>query len=643
MKVELAFLVVFLTACYVKSFNSEINGIEKFMDYGFMNIMDKTDYLPSEDMWFSGNKINYYYLGQFYATFLNKLSGIDVSYGYNYALVTLFSIAVVGVFTITYKLLSQIKTKNKSPIYPAVGATISTIAVNIAGNFHYTIYGLIIPLLSKIGLIVNNQTIGYNFWDSTRFIGYNPDTSDKTIHEFPMYSYIAGDLHAHVINIIFVITLLAILLSHLINKQNEKIDKFSVKKSLNLEVLAIGAFIGIFKMTNYWDFPIYTVVSALMFLFINLKIYKRKKECIKATIAQTITIGLLPIVISAPFMMNFDKISSAIKFVKYSTPLWQLAILWLLPTSIVIYYFLHTMSKTIKEQTNNSKQPLLINYIESLSVSDIFALIIGFSAIGLVIAPETVYVKDIYEMTQPRANTMFKLTYQSFIMFGISMGYILAKLLYNKKGTINNIIGALFTSILLSTTLYSLNATNGWFGNVLDLSRHRTMNGEAFFETASNPRITTEQVSTLDEYEVIKWIRKNVGRSEVVLEEQGEDFEYSNPISTFTANPTVIGWQGHEWLWRSTNSSTDMPESVKERTQDVITIYTSNDRKQIEELIKKYNIAYIVIGINERIKYCTDLNNRELPCEQVLKDIGDIVFETNINNQKYKTQIYKVK
>ena len=44
-------------------------------------------------------------------------------------------------------------------------------------------------------------------------------------------------------------------------------------------------------------------------------------------------------------------------------------------------------------------------------------MIMGLCAIGLVLIPELVYVRDIYENGNARANTMFKLTYQAYIMF----------------------------------------------------------------------------------------------------------------------------------------------------------------------------------------------------------------------------------
>lgn len=55
--------------------------------------------------------------------------------------------------------------------------------------------------------------------------------------------------------------------------------------------------------------------------------------------------------------------------------------------------------------------------MKAVRTPDLFAVIMGLCAIGLVAIPELVYVRDIYENGNARANTMFKLTYQAYIMF----------------------------------------------------------------------------------------------------------------------------------------------------------------------------------------------------------------------------------
>ena len=55
--------------------------------------------------------------------------------------------------------------------------------------------------------------------------------------------------------------------------------------------------------------------------------------------------------------------------------------------------------------------------------------------------PELVYVRDIYENGNARANTMFKLsTYQAYILFGLTMGYGIYRLLVVTRQKIFKVI-----------------------------------------------------------------------------------------------------------------------------------------------------------------------------------------------------------
>ena len=78
---------------------------------------------------------------------------------------------------------------------PTLAGFLAGLAVSIAGNMHYVVYAQILPLIQKLK---GEEVSGYWFPDATRYIGFNPDVPDKTIHEFPCYSFVLGDLHAHV-------------------------------------------------------------------------------------------------------------------------------------------------------------------------------------------------------------------------------------------------------------------------------------------------------------------------------------------------------------------------------------------------------------------------------------------------------------
>lgn len=208
---EVLFFAFFLLWTYLAGFHPEAHGTEKFMDYGFMKAMMRSTAVPAEDLWYSGSGINYYYGGQFYAVFLTKITFTDVKQTYHLMRTMVASFAFVLLFSITYHLAEsrachRIRKEggNKSQIAPVLGGLLSGGAVSLAGNMHYVIYGCIRQWL---GL---NES-AYWFPSSTRYIGYDPLVeNDRTIHEFPSYSFVLGDLHAHVVNVMFVLLVLGL-------------------------------------------------------------------------------------------------------------------------------------------------------------------------------------------------------------------------------------------------------------------------------------------------------------------------------------------------------------------------------------------------------------------------------------------------
>ena len=190
------------------------HGTEKFMDYGFMEAMMRSKTLPATDLWYSQGKINYYYGGQYFAVFLTKLSGTQVELTYNLMRTFVAGLAfATAVFPgasdddrpYQGRKVSRLE-ERQLPI--TLQVSWQDLAVSIAGNMHYVVYAQILPLIQKLK---GEEVSGYWFPDATRYIGFNPDVPDKTIHEFPCYSFVLGDLHAHVVNIMFVLLLLGLL------------------------------------------------------------------------------------------------------------------------------------------------------------------------------------------------------------------------------------------------------------------------------------------------------------------------------------------------------------------------------------------------------------------------------------------------
>ncbi len=173
---------------------------------------------------------------------------------------------------------------------------------------------------------------------------------------------------------------------------------------------------------------------------------------------------------------------------------------------------------------------------------------------GLVMIPELVYVRDIYENGNARANTMFKLTYQAYILFGLTMGYGIYRLLVVTRQKIFKVIAGICLFFLVWTVGYFGKSVNSWFGNVLDPSGYKGLYALGYLETDF-----PEDVSA------ITWLKENIEGAPVVLEANGDSYTGFERVSASTGLPTILGWYVHEWLWRNNTEdlnvkSTDMSE-----------------------------------------------------------------------------------
>ena len=616
---EILFFAAFLLWTYLAGFHPAAHGTEKFMDYGFMEAMMRSKTLPATDLWYSQGKINYYYGGQYFAVFLTKLSGTQVELTYN-----LMRTFVAGfAFALPFSLVRQMTTdlqgrkvtgwKKQLPVFAGF---LAGLAVSIAGNMHYVVYAQILPLIQKLK---GEEVSGYWFPDATRYIGFNPDVPDKTIHEFPCYSFVLGDLHAHVVNIMFVLLLLGLLYAWTKKVRNttpsvEKLGrrKFWMKQLLMPQILAAAMLLGMFHWTNYWDFVIYYVVTGGTLLFMNIICLKGDiRQILAVTIAQAIESFAIATVVILPFTLQFTTMVQGVRLAQNHSLPHQLLVLWGLPTILTLVFVISLIVEKLKKLEHKS----LYRLMKAVRTPDLFAVIMGLCAIGLVAIPELVYVRDIYENGNARANTMFKLTYQAYIMFGMTMAYVIFRLLFINCKKILKAVGVIGLVLLLWTCGYFGRSVDSWFGQVLDPSQYKGLNATAFLET-----------DFVEDAGAIRWLKENIQDSPVVLEANGDSYSNYERVSAMTGLPTVMGWYVHEWLWR--NDVADL----NEKSAEIESIYTSMDTQKVQELIKKYDISYIFVGSCERDKYGANLNNAGL------ESLGEIVYQ----DPSYETYIVKI-
>ena len=618
---ELLFFAAFLFWTYFAGFHLAAYGTEKFMDYGFMEAMMRSKTLPATDLWYSQGKINYYYGGQYFAVFLTKLSGAKVELTYNLMRTFVAGLAFAMPFSLVHQMVTDRLGKTGSrwkKTLPSVTGILAGISVSIAGNMHYVVYGQIIPFIQKLK---GEEVSSYWFPDATRYIGFNPDVEDKTIHEFPCYSFVLGDLHAHVVDIMFVLLLLGFLYAWMKKVRTTELSgesmsrrEFWKKQLLMPQLLATGALLGMFHWTNYWDFVIYFVVTCGAALFMNIIGQKGKiRWALGVTAAQAAEILILATVIILPFTLQFDtsNMVQGIALAQHHSLPHQLLVLWGLPGILTILFVVSLLI----EKLRGAEQKSLYHLLTSIRLPDLFAVLMGLCAIGLVLIPELVYVRDIYENGNARANTMFKLTYQAYIMFGMTMIYAIFRLLIIGKNKILKVLAFIGLFFFVWTCGYFGNSVHSWFGEVWKPSQYKGLNATAFLET-----------DFPEDVNGIRWLKENISDAPVVLEANGDSYSEYERVSAMTGLPTIMGWYVHEWLWRGNLSD------LNAKIEEIQEIYTSTDETRVKELLEEYNVSYIFVGSCERNKYGADMNN------DLLKSLGEVVFQ----DSEYPTYIVKI-
>jgi len=272
------------------------------------------------------------------------------------------------------------------------------------------------------------------------------------------------------------------------------------------------------------------------------------------------------------------------------------------------YFFVIAFLVSIFPKIKMPQNGKLTLAFKSLAASDVFILFIILLSTLLIIIPEFIYIKDIYP-GHYRANTMFKLVYQSSIMLSIASGYIIVRIISNFKFSYLKLGYWVIGSIgLLLVTIYPYFAINSYY----NLKTYQGLDGIKYLKTLYPT-----------DYEGILWINKNIKGQPVILEAQGDSYTDYARVSANTGLPTVLGWTVHEWLWRGTY---DIPCP---RIPEVQTLYEAESIEDTKKLIDKYNIRLVFIGDLEREKY-PKLN------EEKFKLLGKVIFQ-NGNTKIYKT------
>ena len=308
---EVIFVLMFVAWALVVSGSPGISHTEKPMDFMLLNAAHQARYFPAEDSWLAGHSISYYYFGHIIMSTLAKMSDVATSVGYNLAIATLPALAGTVAFGLVYNLVRLSGGATRWALGAGAAApALVLLSGNLAGSLEFVqLQGWAgsgfwdwVGVEGLKGAATAGGVFPSEFWwwfNSTRVIGSNADgsTLDYTITEFPAFSFLLGDLHAHVLAIPFFLLAVA-----------SALNIYCSPGTLGLAWLrrhwpqaALAALCcGALAFINFWDFP--TIMAMLAGAFL-LKAYR---DC-PTSMAQAIVVALsafLPLFILAVAMFG---------------------------------------------------------------------------------------------------------------------------------------------------------------------------------------------------------------------------------------------------------------------------------------------------------------------------------------------------
>ena len=205
------------------------------------------------------------------------------------------------------------------------------------------------------------------------------------------------------------------------------------------------------------------------------------------------------------------------------------------------------------------------------------------AGIAALLACEVAFLKDSYGDKLYRMNTVFKLYFQAWTILAVAAPWALGRLLAQRWSwaPMPRAIAAAVALLVAASACYPLGITFDRLG-----SPYKALDGNAYL-ARDHP----------DDFAAIQWLRQNVADQPVIRETTGDPYSYFARFSANTGLPTVLGWANHEGLWRGHDNT------VMERRDHVLRIYGATTLTEVQPLLDRYKVRYIIVGDLEREKH----------------------------------------
>lgn len=609
-------------------------GGEKFLDFALLKSIFLAESLPPEDPWFAGKRVRYYYGGILSISAFAQAIDVAPRYAYNFGLATCYAALTTGAYgvaaavadhrdrsTVLAGLLAVFFVGLAGPLATPVRVLLGFLPYDLVYEYgRAAVAGIRAPLADAFATATHLDQ--WNAWIARYVV---PDTITVT----PMWSYLNGDLHAHVIAPIFLVPAIGV-----------AFEGWRATDPRRRAVLLLGVlpvFAGALAITSTWSLP---TAAGIGFLALALadphpasllpeRAAQRvptaadaRGELSRYALAAGggLVVGLVGAAFAAPFLLFQAPPNEGIGWLPPRSPLAPYLLAYGTFVAIFVAYLARCAALDARRaalltlaagalvavavtQTAGAAALLLVLlgaawYLRRTDRAG-FAAVLVVAGAGLLLVVEFAYAKVWpHDPRAPRWNTVYKVSMQVAVIWGLGAAIAAASLLEPAVERARAVVAdttptlsradwagvVVAVLVVLSAATFPALALKAHFDDPPYEPKDATLDATDFVEDY-HPQ----------EAEAFEWLRTNVDGQPTMLTAGAEPmYTWLNAPTVFTGIPAVLGWR-HEKGYR--------PDPVYEERRDDVRFMYRGDQRTQALLFDKYDVQYVYYGPVERERY----------------------------------------
>lgn len=683
-------------------------GGEKPMDFAYFNGVLRSTVFPPIDPWHANGYINYYYWGYVLVGSPVLLLGIEPSIAYNLIIPTLFALTGIGAFTLAFNVVSAWNVRrlrddaNAAQANPWLAGAAALLLAVVLGNldtprvfvaegltrtgFYQQPQSLQEELIRQYsadhnGAMPDSQTLaaiieqalaesssapasiwrGFTrllqgepldiapnrwYWAPTRILSEPPVNSGGAIVEMPFFTFLYGDLHAHMIAMPMMLLAMGFVLNEALLAGGDP-----RRRRERWLALAVGAgTIGLLRATNTWDWITFTLLGVVGLAYAWWLTHKRiGRETALALVGRVGGFVALNLLLALPYTTWYAAVySRAMPWQGPRSPLWTYftihGLFLFLIVSLLLWDTVRWLNSVYVRSLRGRLPALAVGAVALIGLLALMLFVaLNDYPVTIVAGPLILWIALLFfrqgqtremqyvlalaglalsltlgvefivlEGDVGRQNTVFKFYIQAWLLFSVVGGAAAAWLLASAPrwpGGLRLVWTLVGWLLVTAAALYPVMATRG---RALDRMANTplSLDGMAFMQNAllyeGDPAVlqadpTLAPFALVSDYELIRWLHENIQGTPIIMEGQSDrEYRWQSRVAIYTGLPSVIGWNFHQ---RQQRTFDPMPRLVQQRVANVNAFYSIPDIGIAWDILRHYDVSYVIVGALERAYY----------------------------------------